>query len=120
MPALDDDARVMTPAQAAERLQCSTHVLTRIVMTQGYAYTSLGGRPGDRGRNRWGLTPPQFRAILAGQAKRLELPSTRSARAPREVVSAPTYRRMTDAEHEAVVRLLGRKTADRYRVELNL
>lgn len=67
---------VLAPGEAASQLGISVPALVALVRRHRYDYTELvhGGRPGDRGRNRWGLTPDQVRAIVRGQARQLPLP----------------------------------------------
>jgi hypothetical protein len=60
---------VMPPAVAAARLGLPVPGLVTLIKTYRYGFTELspGGRPGDRGRNRWGLTEDQLVAIVRGQ-----------------------------------------------------
>jgi hypothetical protein len=64
--------QVLTPSAVATVLGVSTTALARLVREGGYPYTALarGGRPGDRGRGRWGLTIAQLGVIVAGPARR--------------------------------------------------
>ena len=62
---------VMPPGTAAARLGLPVDRLVRLIRHYRYAWTELapGGRPGDVGRGRWGLTEAQFEAIVRGQAR---------------------------------------------------
>jgi hypothetical protein len=63
------DHAVLRPAEAAARLGLTVPGLVALLRRYRYKFTELspGGRPGDRGRNRWGLTEGQLQAILRGQ-----------------------------------------------------
>src|SRR4051794_15365080 len=67
---------VIGAPEAASRFGLSVAGLTRLIRHYRYEFTELvpGGKPGDRGRNRWGLTETQVRAILRGQARQFEAP----------------------------------------------
>ena len=71
---------VISPSDAARRLGLPVPGLVALIRTYRYTFTELspGGRPGDRGRNRWGLTEAQFQAIVRGQERGF-LPSERAA-----------------------------------------
>lgn len=62
---------VVSPGYAAERLGIPVSGLVAIIRRHKYFFTELapGGKPGDRGRNRWGLTGDQLAAILRGQER---------------------------------------------------
>jgi hypothetical protein len=62
---------VLAPAEAAFRLGLSVASLVAIIRRHRYRFTELsaGGKPGDRGRNRWGLTEAQLDAIVRGQER---------------------------------------------------
>jgi hypothetical protein len=64
---------VLTPGEAAERLGIGVPQLVDIIRRGRYAFIELrpGGKPGDRGRGRWGLTHKQLDAILRGMERRL-------------------------------------------------
>lgn len=59
------------PSVAAERLAVSVPGLVAIIRKYRYEFTELapGGKPGDRGRRRWGLSEAQLSRILDGQAR---------------------------------------------------
>jgi hypothetical protein len=56
-----------------------------------YPFTELvaGGKPGDRGRRRWGLTEAQLSAIVEGQARRFPLVKTEAEPPVRPVRRLP-------------------------------
>mgnify|MGYP000869372497 CR=1 FL=1 len=60
--------RVYSPREAAELSGVSVEVLSREILTHRYPYIALkpGARPGDRAKNRWGLTVEQLSAIVEG------------------------------------------------------
>ena len=62
---------VVSPGIAARRLGIPTGDLTAIIRRGGYRWTEIkpGGKPGDRGPNRWGLTEAQLQAIIRGQER---------------------------------------------------
>lgn len=62
---------VYPPGEAAELLGMTTKRLASLIRERRYPFTEIlpGGKPGDRGRNRWGLTLAQIEAIVRGQAK---------------------------------------------------
>jgi hypothetical protein len=68
----DETRAILTPGEAAARLGMDVPDLVAVIRRNRHAYTELkpGGKPGDRGRNRWGLTPRQFEAILRGLERR--------------------------------------------------
>jgi hypothetical protein len=59
------------PSEAADRMGLTVAGLVALIRARRYPFTELrpGGRPGDRGRNRWGLTDAQIVAILRGQER---------------------------------------------------
>jgi len=65
---------VMTPRQAAARLNITVPRLVVLMRKRKALFTELapGGQPGDRGRNRWGLTERQFQKLVA--ASELQMP----------------------------------------------
>lgn len=65
-------ARVMSPSECEEVSGLSVETLSLLIRARGYLFTSRrpGGQPGDRGRGRWGLTPAQLAAIVAGEQRR--------------------------------------------------
>lgn len=75
---------VLQPGDAAARLGIGVPQLVRLIRHYRYAYTELvpGGRPGDVGRGKWGLTEPQLEAIVRGQARAFAAPPGRAALAP--------------------------------------
>ena len=62
---------ILPPSEAAFRLGLTVPGLVALIRRYRYKFTELapGGRPGDRGRNRWGLTEEQLRGILRGQER---------------------------------------------------
>jgi hypothetical protein len=93
---------VQTPGEAAARLGITTAALTALLRRHRYEFTELvpGGKPGDRGRHRWGLTEPQVQAILRGQARALPDPAALDTAAPQSSPVSPDGKR----------RLKGRRT----------
>ncbi len=77
---------VLSPAAAAARL--GTHVagLVALLRRGRYRWTEIapGGKPGDRGRSRWGLTEEQLQAILRAQERQFPEP------VPTTTVAAPS------------------------------
>ena len=63
---------VLTPGECAASLGVPVPVLVEILREYRSPWTELrpGGRPGDRGRGRWGMTPGQLRDLIAGQERR--------------------------------------------------
>jgi hypothetical protein len=57
---------IVPPGDAAARLGTDVPGLVAIIRRGRHRWTELkpGGKPGDRGRNRWGLTEEQLRVIL--------------------------------------------------------
>jgi hypothetical protein len=84
---------VLSPSEAAARLGLPVQGLVSIIRRHHYDYTelALGGRPGDRGRNRWGLTEAQLQKILDGQARHYAQPEPEQA-APRPSAASPDGR----------------------------
>ena len=82
--------RIYTPGQAAEALSISVPALVAILRRYCYPFTELaaGGRPGDRGRGRWGLSEDQLRAVLEGQA-RAWAPPAEAGRRPSRGAASP-------------------------------
>ena len=66
MGAVSTKPLVMSPSQAAARMGITVPALVAMMRQRGSAFTRLapGGQPGDRGRNRWGLTESQLRKII--------------------------------------------------------
>jgi hypothetical protein len=62
---------ILEPGVAAARLGVSVPTLVAILRKHRYHFTELaiGGKPGDRGRFRWGLTEPQLQTIIRGQER---------------------------------------------------
>lgn len=69
MGAVSTKPLVMSPSQAAARMGIPVSSLVAIMRRRGSAFTRLAtnGQPGDRGRNRWGLTEAQLRKIVDGE-----------------------------------------------------
>ncbi|SIN97947.1 hypothetical protein SAMN05444166_1885 [Singulisphaera sp. GP187] len=72
---------ILEPSEAAARLAISTKCLTAIIRRHHYKFTELaaGGKPGDRGRRRWGLTEAQLQTIIRGQERGFEEPEPETA-----------------------------------------
>ncbi len=68
---------ILQPGEAAARLGLTRADLVAIIRRRQYGFTEIkpGGKPGDRGPNRWGLTEAQIAAIVRGQAKVLPDPA---------------------------------------------
>lgn len=62
---------IITSTEAAARLGLTGAQLLAIIRQYRYPFTEIkpGGKPGDKGRNRWGLTEDQIRTILRGQER---------------------------------------------------
>lgn len=67
----DDKPRILAPSEAAARLTLPVPGLVRLIRQYRYKFTELvpGGKPGDRGHHRWGLTEKQIDAIERGQER---------------------------------------------------
>jgi hypothetical protein len=85
--------RVMSPAEAREATGLSIAEIVATIRTHRLAFVARrpGGRPGDRGRNRWGLTPIQAAAVVAARTMREERPedSTPAAIQARQAAASP-------------------------------
>lgn len=76
---------ILEPGTAAARLGVSVPTLVAILRKHRYHFTELaiGGKPGDRGRFRWGLTETQLQTIIRGQERGFVEPKpTAEAAAP--------------------------------------
>ncbi len=89
MVATTNDTRaVHTPSEVAGWLGITTARLVELLREKRYPFTELrpGGKPGDRGRCRWGLTLAQYEEILRGQSRQMdprpEPPAGRPAPSP--------------------------------------
>lgn len=62
---------VHEPGAAAARLGLTVEGLVELIRLHNYEYFERkpGGKPGDRGRGRWGMTDAQIEAVLRGQAR---------------------------------------------------
>lgn len=83
---------LLSPTDAAARIGVTVAELVAWVRRHRYEFTAraVGGKPGDRGRNRWGLTEAQLTAVLRGQARRFEEPKPETtADAPRVSAASP-------------------------------
>ena len=71
MPETTAPKMILSPTDAAERIGVPVPELVAIIRRHRYGFTELkpGGRPGDPGRKRWGLTHAQVDAIVTGQAR---------------------------------------------------
>lgn len=77
MKALVVAPRVLSPGESAERMNTSPRKLATLIRRYQYEFTELvpGGKPGDRGRNRWGLTEAQLATIIEKQARGYQPPA---------------------------------------------
>lgn len=75
---------VLEPAEAAARLSVSVPTLVAIIRRHRYKFTELaaGGKPGDRGRRRWGLTEHQLQTLIRGQERGFVEPEPEVAPTP--------------------------------------
>lgn len=75
---------IHTPGEAARQLGLSTSDLVAIIRRHRYSFTEIkpGGKPGDRGRNRWGLTDAQLDAIVRGQERGFAPPEPETIPSP--------------------------------------
>lgn len=75
---------VLAPSAAAARLGVSVGSLVALVRHYRYSFTelALGGRPGDRGRGRWGMTEGQVEAVVRGQARAVAEPASTLGKPP--------------------------------------
>jgi hypothetical protein len=64
-----DPLRVFSPGAVAERLGISPAALVSLMRNHHYEFVQLrdGGRPGDRGLGRWGMTAAQVRKLQRHQ-----------------------------------------------------
>lgn len=85
---------VISRSEAAARLGLRTPGLVALIRKYRYGFTELapGGKPGDRGRNRWGLTEAQLQAIIRGQSRQFTQPDPESSRAPISTPLSPDGR----------------------------
>lgn len=62
---------VYSPSEAATMLGLTVPGLVALIRKHRYPFWEKqpGGRPGDRGRDRWGLTEEHIRVILRGQER---------------------------------------------------
>lgn len=74
--------KVYSPREAAEMSGVSVDILTREILQRRYSYVALkpGGRPGDRAKNRWGLTAEQIVAIVEGLKVTVPTPESEKLR----------------------------------------
>lgn len=65
---------VFAPAEAAAKIGIPVGALVAILRRHRYPFIEIhpGGKPGDRGRNRWGMTAEQIEAVLKGQKRQFE------------------------------------------------
>lgn len=91
---------IIEPGAAAARLCISTKMLVAIIRRHRYKFTELaaGGKPGDRGRRRWGLTEAQLTAIIRGQERGFVEPS------PEEVSTAARYANLPADDGRSLLR----------------
>lgn len=75
--------RVYSGAEVAAMLGVSSETLLGWMRLGRYPFTQLkpGGKPGDRGPNRWGMTRAQVDAMVRGQARQLPEPVVAEAEA---------------------------------------
>jgi len=92
MKALVVAPRVLSPGESAERMNTSPKKLAALIRRYQYEFTELvpGGKPGDRGRNRWGLTEAQLATIIQKQARGYEpVPEPAATTAPASTSESP-------------------------------
>jgi hypothetical protein len=75
---------VLSPSEAASRMGTNAHGLGVLIRKYRYEFTEIapGGKPGDRGRNRWGVTEAQLATIIAKQARGYQPPDEPKPGAP--------------------------------------
>lgn len=83
--------KVLTPREASERSGISVASLVAFIRVHRYPFTELvpGGKPGDRGRGRWGLTLAQLAHIVDKQVRRFEPPATSPSEKPEPSLVSP-------------------------------
>lgn len=84
------------PGQAADALGLPVPTLVAILRRCRYPFTELsaGGKPGDRGRGRWGLSRDQLRTVIEGQARGWAEPTPSAARPTHTAASPDGVRRL--------------------------
>ncbi|WP_422928640.1 hypothetical protein [Singulisphaera sp. PoT] len=82
---------ILYPKQAAERMGLALRDLVAIIRRHRYEFTEIkpGGKPGDRGPRRWGLTESQIAAIQSGQARKFLPPEEDTRVTPRHSPLSP-------------------------------
>jgi hypothetical protein len=68
--------RVLLPRDCARALGTDVPALVSLLKQYRYPFTELvpGGKPGQRGGRRWGLTPAQLDAVVRAQERQFEPP----------------------------------------------
>ncbi len=71
-----EDLRVLTPEEVCELLRVTRKKLIRLLKATGGAFTELtpGAEPWGRGRQEWGMTHEQVKALLAKLARKHDDP----------------------------------------------
>jgi hypothetical protein len=84
-----EERMILTPGEAAVRLGIEERTLVGVIRRGRHTFTELvpGGKPGDRGRGRWGLTGRQLDTILRGMERRLPEPQPKPTTALSSLVS---------------------------------
>ena len=111
-----DKLRIRTPAAAADALGITSSQLITLLRFHRYPFTeiAIGGRPGDRGRGRWGLTLDQIRAIARGQSRQFaDQPDASAGDAPADHAFRLNTGRL--AERRAALTLAGARPSFRQR-----
>lgn len=100
-PTPEPTRRILPPAEGAARLGIPVPELVAMIRRHRYKFTALksDGKPGDRGRNRWGLTEEQFSAILRGQARQFREPEPAEAATTFEPSSPDGRSRLRRPKH---------------------
>lgn len=64
-------SEILSPGEVAKRMGITTADLVAMIRRHRYDFTEIkaGGKPGDRGKRRWGLTESQAAAISRGQRR---------------------------------------------------
>jgi hypothetical protein len=85
---------IYRPGEAAAMLGMTVAALVTLIRRYRYTYREVrpDGRPGDRGRNRWGLSADDIGAIVRGQARVLPDPAPVPEGPPKASPSSPDGR----------------------------
>lgn len=82
---------ILSPSHAAARLGIPVPGLVALIRRGRYLFTEIapGGRHGDRGRSRWGLTEARLQKIIDGQQRGFREPEPEPAAVPVRVSASP-------------------------------